>query len=57
MEKAIYLKCERCGHEWTQKGDNEPKTCTSCKSLYWKKPMSPYWKEQREKRRNINNIQ
>jgi len=43
------LTCERCGGTWTQKGEEEPKTCARCNSPFWKKPLTPYWKEIREK--------
>ncbi len=32
------LQCERCGHEWTTRGDKLPKTCVKCKSPYWDRP-------------------
>ena len=30
-------RCERCGHEWFPRRDNEkePKVCPKCKSPYW----------------------
>lgn len=31
-------KCERCGHTWIPKSDEEPVTCPKCKSAYWNKP-------------------
>lgn len=32
--------CERCGHEWVPRGENEvePKTCAKCRSPYWDRP-------------------
>jgi len=53
------LKCERCEHEWHQKGEDLPKTCPKCKSPYWQKPMSDYWKAQKKirdaKREEVTN--
>lgn len=43
------LKCERCGYEWVSKTDKMPKTCSSCKTPYWQKPISEYWKQVRKK--------
>lgn len=31
------LKCNRCDHEWIQRGTNLPKVCPQCKSPYWNK--------------------
>jgi hypothetical protein len=42
------LKCKRCGNSWIRKFDKDPKVCPSCKSIYWNKPMSNYWKTVRE---------
>lgn len=44
------LRCERCGYKWVKKYDHDPKTCPSCRSPYWKKPMTPYWKSIRDKK-------
>jgi rubrerythrin len=30
--------CERCGHQWIPKGNEEPRVCPKCKSPYWNKP-------------------
>jgi hypothetical protein len=46
------LKCERCQYEWVQKFESEPQTCPSCRSPYWKKPLTPYWKAMKEKKNN-----
>jgi len=46
------LKCKRCGHEWISKFDRKPKTCTKCKSPFWEKELTPYWKAIREKNKN-----
>jgi len=43
------LKCKRCGHSWIARGENKPKHCPGCKSPYWEKEMTPYWKAVREK--------
>ena len=45
------LKCERCGYEWLQRGRREPKVCASCRSPYWKKPLTPYWESLKKKRK------
>jgi hypothetical protein len=44
------LKCLRCGYTWHSKTDEKPKTCASksCKSVYWQKPLTPYWRKVRE---------
>ena len=33
-------RCERCGHEWTPRGDGtrEPRLCPKCKSVRWDQP-------------------
>jgi len=33
-------RCERCGHEWSPRRDNEkePRVCPKCKSPYWNIP-------------------
>jgi len=31
-------KCERCGHIWPPRGQEEPRVCPKCKSPYWNKP-------------------
>lgn len=43
-------KCERCGYEWVSKTKDGPKTCPSCKSPYWKKPMDDFWRAMKKKR-------
>ena len=30
--------CERCGHEWLPRQEEEPRVCPKCKSPYWNKP-------------------
>lgn len=32
-------RCKRCGHEWAQRGERNPKTCPNpaCRSPYWDK--------------------
>ena len=50
------LKCERCGYEWPQKGDKKPKRCARCNSLYWEKPLTPYWKHVREKNKENSKL-
>jgi len=46
------LKCERCGHEWIRKFEKDPKTCPACRSPFYKKPLTPYWKAVREKNKS-----
>lgn len=44
------LTCERCQHEWLRRNLNKlPKSCPSCHSPYWQKPLTPYWKEIRKR--------
>jgi len=31
-------KCERCGHEWVPRNEDEPRVCPKCKSPYWNRP-------------------
>jgi len=33
-------RCERCGHEWVPRNDENPRVCPKCKSPYWDKPKS-----------------
>ncbi len=47
-------RCERCGHEWLPKKDDEkePKVCPKCKSPYWnipKKQTAMTYEEFRDK--------
>lgn len=32
------FKCERCGHEWVPREEEQPKVCPKCKSPYWNTP-------------------
>ena len=32
------FRCERCGHEWVPRRDEEPRVCPKCKSPYWNRP-------------------
>jgi len=32
------FRCERCGHEWVKRGEEDPKVCPKCKSPYWDIP-------------------
>ena len=43
------IKCTRCGYEWETKYDRKPKNCTNCKSPYFEKPLTEYWKKVIEK--------
>ncbi len=31
-------RCERCGHEWLPRKEEEPTVCPKCKSPYWNTP-------------------
>ncbi|MCD4740020.1 hypothetical protein K8R43_02370 [archaeon] len=31
-------RCERCGHEWKPRNEEEPRVCPKCKSPYWNRP-------------------
>ena len=42
------LECLRCKHKWIRRGEVNPKTCPKCKSPYWQKPLTDYWKYIRE---------
>ena len=38
-DKVIYKRvCMRCGHTWYPRSLGHPKTCPSCKSVYWNNP-------------------
>lgn len=55
------LSCKRCGHKWWGKLDVNgkliiPKTCTSCKSPYWNKPITRHSTSESSKRKGLNNI-
>ena len=41
-ESLRTVKCQRCGHSWTLRGDKEPKYCPSCKSIRWKESPKAY---------------
>jgi predicted Zn-ribbon and HTH transcriptional regulator len=30
--------CERCGHKWAPRENENPKVCPRCKSPYWNSP-------------------
>jgi predicted Zn-ribbon and HTH transcriptional regulator len=32
------FKCERCGHIWAPREEEQPKVCPRCKSPYWNTP-------------------
>jgi hypothetical protein len=49
------LECLRCGYKWVKKFDSDPKTCPWCRSPYWKKPLTPYWKSVREANKEKKN--
>lgn len=39
IEKLVKAyRCERCGHEWTPRGEEEPRACPKCKNPYWNRP-------------------
>jgi NADH pyrophosphatase NudC (nudix superfamily) len=31
-------ECERCGHTWVPRDEDQPRVCPKCKSPYWDKP-------------------
>lgn len=31
-------KCERCGHKWIPRNEENPRVCPRCKSPYWDRP-------------------
>jgi len=31
-------KCDRCGHEWVKRGEEEPTVCPKCKTPYYNRP-------------------
>lgn len=38
------LTCERCQHIWQRRDMTKlPKSCPSCRSPYWQKPLNKYW--------------
>jgi hypothetical protein len=43
------IMCLRCGNEWETRTEKKPKTCPGCKSPYYEKPLSNYWRKVREK--------
>ena len=32
------FRCEKCGHEWVQRGKREPVQCPKCKSVRFNEP-------------------
>lgn len=34
------FRCDRCGHEWIPRGDEEPRVCPACHSALWNQPHS-----------------
>lgn len=34
----VGCRCERCGYEWSPRGEHTPTTCPHCKSAYWNRP-------------------
>lgn len=35
--KLHKFKCNRCGHVWIPRKENEPERCPKCNSPYWNK--------------------
>ncbi len=33
----VTYTCNRCGHTWVPRENEEPKVCPNCKSPYWNK--------------------
>lgn len=42
------FRCERCGHEWVPRREEEPRVCPSCKSPYWNRPRKDTGKRSEE---------
>lgn len=36
--KVVGYKCERCGHQWIPRSEEQPRICPKCKSAYWDRP-------------------
>lgn len=34
----MHLTCNRCGHEWTTRGESKPSKCSRCKSRRYDEP-------------------
>lgn len=35
--KLPRFECQRCGHKWTPRNEEQPLRCAFCKSPYWRK--------------------
>lgn len=52
VKKTVWhWKCERCGHDWLPRTDEEPKFCPACKSPYWNTPRKDAKELDRDLRR------
>jgi predicted Zn-ribbon and HTH transcriptional regulator len=40
------FQCERCGHIWAPREEEQPKVCPKCKSPYWNTPRKIQGKKQ-----------
>jgi phage FluMu protein Com len=36
-------RCNRCNHKWLSKGEEEPRVCPRCKSVYWNVPRKLHY--------------
>jgi predicted Zn-ribbon and HTH transcriptional regulator len=43
--KVDGYQCERCGHIWVKRMEDEPALCPKCKTPYWNKPRKEEKKE------------
>lgn len=56
MAKKVELnvmgyRCERCGHEWQPRNEEEPRVCPKCKSPYWDRERVRNLKKKKTKER------
>ena len=42
-KKFIAHSCNRCHHKWLSKGEEEPRVCPRCKSVYWNVPRKLHY--------------
>lgn len=36
--KVDGYKCDKCGHTWIKRGEEEPAQCPKCRTVRWNKP-------------------
>jgi predicted Zn-ribbon and HTH transcriptional regulator len=36
--ESLMHHCEKCGHQWQQRGATRPVVCPRCKNYNWNKP-------------------